>query len=197
MLETLDPIFLITAGGLIGIAVVAFLEIAILPFFIFPGDSLLFAGGYLAAEGHFNIILLMIVIALSTIAGGFMAYFIGRKVGIRFTEKPPSFIRPSYIEKTNHFYKKHGAKTILLMRFVPVVRTLAPLFAGIGGMRMKIFAPYNIIGGIIWAGSITLLGFFFGKYIPNLSHYVSIGILVLVGASIFFMIFSMYFRRGK
>jgi len=196
-MSIIDPIALITSGGLIMIATIVFLEIGFLPFFIFPGDSLLFAGGYLSAEGYFSIWALILIVAIATILGGFVAYFTGKKISFRFSEKPPRFIKPSYIERTNKFYEKYGPRAILLMRFVPVVRTIAPLLAGVGGMRLGTFTKYNIMGGFLWAIPIPLLGFFFGRYVPNLDHYVSMIMLIVIGVSILFMIWSVFPKPSK
>lgn len=131
-----------------------------------PGDSLLFVAGALAASnvtGDFNIILLNIILITAAILGDAVNYTIGRFFGEKLFGNPNSKIfKQSYLEKTHQFYKKHGGKTIILARFVPIVRTFAPFVAGMGHMGYKHFAAFNVIGGVIWVVLFTLLGYFVG-----------------------------------
>lgn len=168
-----DPNEIIAAGGLALIAFIIFAESGLLFGFFFPGDTLLFAAGILAAAGQFNILTLIIIIMLSAILGGQAGYFIGQKAGPRlFRKKDGVIFRKEYVEKSERFYKKHGGKTIILARFVPVVRTFAPVVAGIGKMDYLWFTIYNILGAGTWAVSVTLAGYYFGQYIPNIESYV-------------------------
>lgn len=169
----LDPNEIISSGGLALIAFIVFAESGLLFGFFFPGDTLLFAAGILAAAGQFNILVLIIIIALAAIGGGQAGYFIGQKAGPRlFRKKDGIVFRAEYVEKSEEFYEKHGGKTIILARFVPVVRTFAPVVAGIGKMSYARFTFYNVLGAGIWAISVTLLGYFFGQYIPNVDTYI-------------------------
>lgn len=131
-----------------------------------PGDSLLFVAGALAASnvtGDFNIIILNIILITAAILGDGVNYTIGRFFGEKLFSNPDSKIfKQSYLEKTHHFYEKHGGKTIILARFVPIVRTFAPFVAGMGHMGYKHFAAFNVIGGVIWVVLFTLLGYFVG-----------------------------------
>ncbi|MBD8348309.1 DedA family protein [Dysgonomonas sp. HGC4] len=131
-----------------------------------PGDSLLFVAGALAASnvtGDFNIIILNIILIAAAILGDGVNYTIGRFFGEKLFSNPDSKIfKQSYLEKTHQFYEKHGGKTIILARFVPIVRTFAPFVAGMGHMGYKHFAAYNVIGGVIWVVLFTLLGYFVG-----------------------------------
>ncbi|PXV60967.1 membrane-associated protein [Dysgonomonas alginatilytica] len=131
-----------------------------------PGDSLLFVAGALAASnvtGDFNIIILNIILITAAILGDGVNYTIGRFFGEKLFSNPDSKIfKQSYLEKTHQFYEKHGGKTIILARFVPIVRTFAPFVAGMGHMGYKHFAAYNVIGGVIWVVLFTLLGYFVG-----------------------------------
>ncbi|HEX5797703.1 MAG TPA: VTT domain-containing protein [Candidatus Saccharimonadales bacterium] len=169
----LDPNELIASGGLALIAFIVFAESGLLFGFFFPGDTLLLAAGILAAAGEFNIVTLISVIVISAIAGGHAGYIIGRKAGPRlFTKKEGIIFRREYIIKSEEFYEKHGGKTIMLARFVPIVRTFAPVVAGIGKMNPVKFMIYNILGSSIWAVSITLIGYYFGKQIPHIDRYI-------------------------
>ncbi|QIK61229.1 DedA family protein [Dysgonomonas sp. HDW5A] len=131
-----------------------------------PGDSLLFVAGALAASnvtGDFNIIILNIILITAAILGDAVNYTIGRFFGEKLFSNPDSKIfKQSYLEKTHQFYEKHGGKTIILARFVPIVRTFAPFVAGMGHMGYKHFAAFNVIGGVIWVVLFTLLGYFVG-----------------------------------
>nr|WP_297162323.1 DedA family protein [uncultured Dysgonomonas sp.] len=131
-----------------------------------PGDSLLFVAGALAASnvtGDFNIIILNIILITAAILGDGVNYTIGRFFGEKLFSNPDSKIfKQSYLEKTHQFYEKHGGKTIILARFVPIVRTFAPFVAGMGHMGYKHFAAFNVIGGVIWVVLFTLLGYFVG-----------------------------------
>ncbi len=180
----------IAAGGLILIAFIVFAESGLLFGFFLPGDTLLFLAGILAAQGKFNIIVTLFVIAVSAILGGETGYYIGKKFGPKlFKKKDGILFKHEYIERSEQFYEKHGGKTIILARFVPIVRTFAPVVAGIGNMNIRAFSFYNIVGSLIWAISVTLIGYFFGSKIGNIEKYVLpiIGLVMLVsfGSPIF------------
>lgn len=168
-----DPETIITTGGLALIAFIVFAESGLLFGFFFPGDTLLFLAGTLAAQGQFNIWSAVIIIIISASAGGSVGYIIGQRAGPRlFKKKDGILFRREYIERSEAFYKKHGGKTILLARFVPIIRTFAPVVAGMGSMDKSRFTFYNIIGSALWGAGITMLGYFFGQHIPNIDTYV-------------------------
>lgn len=172
-MSILDPETIITTGGLALIAFIVFAESGLLFGFFFPGDTLLFLAGTLAAQGQFSIFAAIIVIMASAIAGGQVGYHIGQKGGPRlFKKKDGILFRHEYIEKSELFYEKHGGKTIILARFVPVVRTFAPVVAGIGNMDYRRFTFYNVLGSAIWGIGITVAGYFFGQQIPDIDKYV-------------------------
>ncbi len=152
-----------------------------------PGDSLLFAAGAIAALGTLNPLLLFAILACSAILGDTANYWIGHFFGEKIVSNPKLPIKPEHIEKTQEFYKKHGGKTIILARFVPIVRTFAPFVAGIGTMDYKKFISYNIIGGIVWVAMFTFLGYFFGN-LPAVRHNFSFVIFGIIGVSIIPMI---------
>ncbi|MDR1371946.1 MAG: DedA family protein [Dysgonamonadaceae bacterium] len=131
-----------------------------------PGDSLLFASGALAAIGseHLNVHLLVLLLIIAAVLGDACNYFIGKYFGERLFRNPNSKIfKQAYLEKTHQFYKKHGGKTIIIARFVPIIRTFAPFIGGMGNMNYKRFFSFNITGGIAWVSLFTYLGFFFGE----------------------------------
>jgi membrane-associated protein len=126
-----------------------------------PGDSLLFIAGTFAAVGSLNIYALAILLCAAAILGNTTNYWIGRTIGEKVFSK---FIKKEHLEKTKLFYEKHGKKTIIISRFMPIVRTLAPFVAGVGKMNHSTFSAYNIIGGILWGASFTFAGYFFGNF---------------------------------
>ena len=178
-----DLSLFIKTAGYIGIFIVLFAESGILLGFFLPGDSLLFTAGFLASQGYFSIILLMVLAWAAAVVGDSVGYMIGEKVGPRlFTRKKTFFFDPKYVEYTKDFFERHGGKTIVLARFTPFVRTLAPLLAGVGKMPYQNFFFYNILGGALWGLGIPLLGFVLGSVIPDVDHYLLpiIGLVILV-----------------
>ncbi len=172
-MSILDPETIITTGGLALIAFIVFAESGLLFGFFFPGDSLLFLAGTLAAQGQFSIVTAVIVIVISAILGGNVGYMIGSRAGPRLFKKSDGILfKHEYIERSEKFYLKHGGKTIILARFVPIVRTFAPVVAGMGKMDRRRFTFYNILGSGTWGIGITVLGYFFGQRIPNIERYV-------------------------
>ena len=172
-MSLLDPNELISSGGLALIAFMVFAESGLLFGFFFPGDTLLIAGGILAAGGAFNIITLILVVVVSAILGGLSGYIIGLKAGPKlFVKKDGIIFRAEYVEKSEDFYERHGGKTIMLARFIPIIRTFAPVVAGIGRMNGAKFMFYNIIGSTIWAVGVTTLAYYFGQRIPNLDKFI-------------------------
>ena len=147
-----------------------------------PGDSLLFAAGAIAALGSLNIWVIVFLLVIAAIAGDTVNYWIGHYFGRKIVNNPRiPFINQEHIDKTEQFYKKHGGKTIILARFVPIVRTFAPFVAGIGTMDYQKFLLYNVVGGVIWVGMFTFAGYFFGNiaFIKQNFHYAVIVIIVL------------------
>ncbi len=183
MTHLLDPQYLISTLGLIGVCVIVFAESGLFFGFFLPGDSLLFTAGLLASQGHMNIVLLVTGCIVAAIAGDSVGYAFGRKVGkTLFTREDSFFFHKKHAERAERFYEKYGVKTIIIARFVPIVRTFAPIVAGVGNMHYRTFITYNIIGGVFWAGSLTLMGYFLGTLIPGISKYLDviiIGIIIL------------------
>ena len=160
----------------------------ILPFL--PGDSLLFASGAIAALGSLNVLFVIALLILAAILGDTVNYWIGHYFGRKIVDHPSiPFINQEHIDKTEQFYKKHGAKTIILARFVPIVRTFAPFVAGVGSMHYRTFIIYNVVGGVLWVSIFTLLGYFFGnlEFIKANFHYA---IFAIIGLSIVPMVYE-------
>ena len=144
-----------------------------------PGDSLLFAAGTFAAIGSLNVFILFLVLAIAAILGDTVNYSIGKYFGSKAFEKYPKIFKKQYIDKTHNFYEKYGNKTIVLARFVPIVRTFAPFIAGVGKMKYSNFLTYNIIGGIAWVAIFVFGGYFFGN-IPLVKNNFSLAIIVII-----------------
>lgn len=156
--------------------------LVIMPFL--PGDSLLFAVGMFAAQGSLNLLTAIILMLAAAVLGDACNYFIGRFAGdrmVRLRLFGKQLVKPQYIQKTHDFYEKHGPQTIIIARFVPIVRTFAPFVAGVGHMLYRTFAIYNVVGGIIWVGSLTLAGYFFGNIpvVKDNFEKVVIGIILI------------------
>lgn len=153
-----------------------------------PGDSLLFAIGTLAGGNYLNILIAYAVLLIAAILGDTVNYWIGHHLGARvFTKENSRIFNRAYLEKTNEFYRKHGGKTIILARFVPIVRTFAPFVAGVGRMHYTTFLSYNVIGGFIWVTSLTFAGYFFGQipFVKENFEYAVIGIVIISVLPIF------------
>ena len=155
-----------------------------------PGDSLLFAAGAIASLGSLHVFMVMVVLIVAVILGDTVNYWIGHFFGRKIVDNPRiTIINQEHIDKTEQFYKKYGAKTIILARFVPIVRTFAPFVAGVGSMHYSTFILYNIVGGITWVSVFTLLGYFFGnmEFIKENFHYA---VFAIIGLSIVPMIYE-------
>lgn len=166
MTRHIDIAILLETGGIIAIAATIFAETGLLIGFFLPGDTLLFAAGFFAAQGKISLISSLLAIFLGSILGNMLGYEIGRRSGPKiFTKEDALLLTPQTIEGAQSFYEKHGGKTILLARFIPIVRTLAPLMAGIGKMNYKTFLFYNIVGAFIWTVTVTMIGYLAGRLI--------------------------------
>lgn len=151
---------------------------------ILPGDSVLFAAGALAASGMLNIYALLGLLMFAAIAGDNMNYNIGKFLSKKILKnKNSKIIKKEYIDRTNAYYDKYGGKTIIIARFIPIVRTFAPFVAGVGAMEYKKFVKFDICGGILWVGLVTLVGYFFGN-IPAVENNFSIVVFVIIGFSL-------------
>lgn len=175
---------------------IIFLETGLVVTPILPGDSLLFAAGAFAATGSLNLFFLLVLLSLAAIAGDTLNYMIGRYVGPQvFTKKNSRFLKPEYIDKTQSFYDKYGSKTIVIARFVPIVRTFAPFVAGIGKMKYAVFISYNVIGGLAWIGICVLAGYLFGT-IPIVKDNFTLVVLGIIALSILPAVIEVLKHRG-
>lgn len=165
--------FIISSLGFFGVVAIVFAESGLFFGFFFPGDSLLFTAGLLASQDFLNIWWLLPGVVVAAILGDNVGYWFGQKVGPKIFSRPNSlFFKQEYIDKTQRFYAKHGKKTIILARFVPIVRTFAPILAGVGQMPYRVFFFYNCVGGFLWGGGVTLAGYVLGGLIPGLDQYI-------------------------
>ena len=155
-----------------------------------PGDSLIFAAGAFSALGSLNIIFILVLLSLAAVLGDTVNYWIGHFFGEKIVESPKvPFIKKEHIERTNEFYERHGGKTIILARFVPIIRTFAPFVAGVGEMNYGKFISYNIIGGVLWVLLFSLTGYFFGN-IPFVKDNFSLVIMAIIIISVAPMLYQ-------
>lgn len=177
----LDPKALIQWGGVAGIAVVVFIETGLFVGFFLPGDSLLIVAGILASQGILDLRAVILFACIAAIAGDQAGYMIGSRLGQNLASRYPRFQR--YVIRAQEFFARHGAKTITLARFVPVIRTFAPAVAGAAEMKYRRFVTYNIVGGIGWVTLITVAGYLLGSFIHNLEQDLLLVIVVVVAIS--------------
>ncbi|MEI6581046.1 MAG: DedA family protein [bacterium] len=187
---------LIQTIGLIGVFAFIFAESGLFFGFFLPGDSLLFTAGILAGAGHFNLFLLFFGSFVMAVLGDSFGYWFGKKIGPKIFSKPNSFFwNKKNIEKTSTFFERHGNKAITLARFVPIVRTFTPIMAGVGSMKYKVFLFWNILGAILWTGSMVFSGYFLGNYIKNIDKYILPIVFVIIVISL--MPILMQVLRGR
>ncbi|MEI7682721.1 MAG: VTT domain-containing protein [Candidatus Saccharibacteria bacterium] len=159
--------------GLLLIGGMVFAESGLLIGFFLPGDTLLFTAGFFAAQGKLPLGWVLLVVIVAAIAGDSVGYAIGRRTGHRiFSKKDGLFFRQEYVVKAEAFYQNHGGKTIILARFIPIIRTFAPLVAGVGKMHYKRFLSFNIVGATLWGAGVVMLGHWLGSKIPNIDKYL-------------------------
>ncbi len=179
--DLLNPQFLISTLGFVGVIAIIYLETGAFFGFFFPGDSLLVTAGFLASQGHLPIVALLICTFIAAVLGDSTGYAFGKKVGPAiFTKEDSIFFNKKYLLRAQEFYEKHGVITIILARFMPVVRTFAPIVAGIGNMKYRTFLAFNIIGGFIWTWLMLLIGYVFGSIIPNPDRYIVPLVLAII-----------------
>src|SRR5947199_9031607 len=144
---------------------IVFSETGLLVGFVLPGDSLLFTIGVVAGAAQLNLPLMIVLLIAACMAGDWSGYLLGRRVGTSIFKRPDSrFFKQEYLQRTHAFYEKHGGKTIILAKFIPIVRTFAPFVAGVGRMQYRRFASYDIFGAVGWVCSMTIAGYFLGQY---------------------------------
>jgi membrane-associated protein len=171
-------------GGYVVLAAIVFSETGLLVGFFLPGDSLLIVAGLVASGGGLSIWLLMPILSLAAIVGDSTGYAIGYRAGpMLFRRERSLLFDPRHLQRTRDFYARHGAKTIVIARFVPIIRTFAPVVAGIGQMEYRRFIFYNVAGGVGWVVSMTMAGYLLGRAIPNIGSYVHVVAIVVIALS--------------
>ncbi|HEY0907820.1 MAG TPA: VTT domain-containing protein [Candidatus Paceibacterota bacterium] len=193
-----DAQAIVSTLGLIGILSVIFAESGLFFGFFLPGDSLLFTAGLFASQGHLSLTGLLIGGTIAAIVGDSVGYAFGKKAGPRLFSREDSLLfHKKHAIRAKNFYDKYGTKTIVIARFVPVVRTFAPIVAGIGNMPYKTFLTYNIIGGVTWIFSVSLAGYFLGTLFPGIKDHLEAIILGIIFLSILPVIIEFIREKRK
>ena len=176
---------LVRWGGYIALVVIVFTETGLLIGFFLPGDSLLITAGLVAATGALDIWLLNVLLSLAAIVGDSVGYAIGYRAGPHiFTREESRWFSKKHLVRTREFYERHGGKTIVLARFIPIIRTFAPVVAGVGRMEYRKFLAYNVLGGIGWVVGLTWAGYLLGRTIPDIGRYIHIVIGIVIVLSL-------------
>jgi len=190
MIPGVDLIDLVKTVSVIGVALIIFAESGLLIGFFLPGDSLLFTAGFLTFSGviSVNIHILVLIMFIAAVLGDSVGYTFGRRVGYKIFNRPNSLLfKQEYIKKAQDFYEKYGGKTIVIARFIPIVRTFAPVVAGVAKMKYRTFLSFNIMGGFLWAAGVTYAGYFLGSWFQHMGWDIDqillpIVILILVAS---------------
>lgn len=192
----LDSMTMLQTGSYVGLAFIVFAESGLLIGIFLPGDSLLFAAGLIASGGFFSLNPLIATVVVAAIVGDSVGYWFGAQAGNRlFSREDSRFFKREYVERTERFYQKYGGRAVILARFLPIVRTLAPMLAGVSSMKYRTFLAYNVIGGLLWGAGMVLLGFSVGSVIPDSENYILPLTLVIVVLSFLPIIINLV--RGK
>lgn len=170
--------------GTLGVAAIVFTESGLLIGIVLPGDSMLFTAGFLASQGYLSVIPLAVLAFIAAVLGDNVGYWLGARFGPSvFTRHDSLLLDPEHIKRAERYFAEHGPKTIILARFIPVIRTIAPVLAGVGTMPRRMFMAYNVIGALFWAVGVTFAGYFLGALIPGVDRYiVPIVALILVSS---------------
>lgn len=191
---------LVQWAGYFGLTTIIFVETGLLVGFFLPGDSLLVTAGLLASQPDFglNVYLLGVILSVAAIVGDSLGYAIGKMTGPRIFNRPDSlFFNRKHLERAHAFYEKHGGKTIVIARFMPIVRTFAPVVAGVAEMRYPAFIAYNVFGGLLWVWSMLFTGYFLGRYVPGIDKHIEKVIIVVIFLSILPGIIGWWRERRK
>jgi|SRR5712692_766011 len=180
-----DVEFLVRAGGLLTLAAIVFTETGLFVGFFLPGDSLLVTAGIFAGKGDLNLWLLNLTLSLAAIVGDSTGYAIGAKTGPKiFNREDSLFFHRKHLVSAKEFYDKYGGFTIFIARFMPIIRTFAPVVAGAGAMQYRRFLAYNVFGGIFWVLSMTSTGYFLGRIVPNIEERIHVVIAIVIFLSL-------------
>ena len=189
---------ILQAGSIVLIAIVIFSESALLLGLFLPGDTLLIAGGIFASEHRLPLYLLLVSVAVATILGYEVGYYLGRRAGPRiFRRKEGILFRADYMDKTETFFGKHGGRTLIIARFIAIVRTVVPLVAGMGKMSPRKFLVYNLAGGVIWSTSLILLSYWVGQRVPHLDSYIKYFVLIAILLTTGGIFIELFKNRGR
>ena len=186
LLHLLNLEELVRTAGYFGLSAIVFAESGLFFGFFLPGDSLLFTAGYLASHGYLNVWVLAPLLSISAIAGDAAGYWFGKKVGPMIFKRPDSFLfSQKRVLDAQKFFEKYGARSLILARFIPAVRTFTPIIAGVAGMPYGRFTLYNAAGGILWACSMPFAGYYLGALVPGSDRYVLpiIGLIILMSVA--------------
>jgi len=197
----LDPEAILRRGGLAILLLIVFAESGLFFGFFLPGDSLLFVAGFLSSPEGLALLpppqILIPLLFVAAVAGDQVGYVFGSKAGPALFRRPRSrLFNPEHLLRAQHFYERYGAKTIVLARFVPIVRTFAPIVAGAGSMTYRTFVVFNVLGGLLWTGSVTLLGYFFGG-LPIVRNNIEVTLLAIVGLSVVPIVVEVWRARQR
>ena len=191
---------LVQWAGYFGLTAIIFTETGLFVGFFLPGDSLLVTAGLLASQPDFrlNVYAMGALFSIAAILGDTVGYSVGRASGPRiFTREDSLFFSKKHLYRAHAFYERHGGKTIVIARFMPIVRTFAPIVAGVAEMRYRTFLAYNVIGGVLWVWSMLFTGYFLGRYIPGIDRHIESVILIVIFLSILPGIISWWRERKK
>jgi membrane-associated protein len=180
-----DPTGLILWGGYVALTIIIFAETGLLIGFFLPGDSLLVSAGLLAARGMFDVWIMCLILSAAAILGQTVGYAIGKTAGPRlFAREDSMFFKRSHLQRAHDFYEKHGGLTVVLARFMPIVRTFVPVVAGAANMQYRKFQSYNVIGGVLWVCSMLMIGYGLGRYIPGIETHIDKVIILVIAVSL-------------
>ena len=181
----LDPESLIETFGTVGLFLIVFAESGLLVGFFLPGDSLLITAGLLASQGVLNFPLILVGCFVAAVVGDQVGYAFGFRVGPALFRRPNSrFFKRRHLERARQYFEEQGPKTVVLARFVPIVRTFTPVLAGVGQMRYRQFVTYNVVGGLLWAVGVTTVGYALGEAVPDIDKYIVPIVAVILVASV-------------
>jgi membrane-associated protein len=171
--DLLNPTHILALFGYAGLAAIVFAESGLLVGFFLPGDTLLITAGIFASQGHLDIFVTIVIITVAAIVGDSVGYLFGTKVGPKlFQRKDSRWFSQKNLQEAHTFFEKYGGQSVILARFVPIVRTFIPVIAGTSKMGYQKFFAYNVLGGMLWGASVTMLGYTLGRIVPNIDNYI-------------------------
>lgn len=188
---------LIRWGGTVGLTVIIFAETGLLLGFFLPGDSLLVTAGLLATKGMFDVYTLGLLLTVASVLGNSLGYAIGKATGPRLFSRDNSLLfNRKHLHRAQAFYERHGGKTVVLARFMPIIRTFVPVVAGMAQMGYRRYTLYNVVGGVAWIWSMLFIGYFLGRYIPGVDKHIELVILLVIFVSLLPGLVAWWRNRG-